>query len=119
MGREALDCVLPPAEGKSSERASTALLPEGGAWPVSGFCFAPSGTKSMQGPDSWCGGDMPLPGGRQSSWEEEEDVEIGMWHSSGSAPEGSASTHWPPYVKKMPSKVSGFGGRAEPSWGGG
>lgn len=71
-----------------------------------------SGPKPMQVPDAWCGGDMPLPGGHQTGWEEEEDVEIGMWNSS-SAQDVNASTHWPPYAKKLPSKVSCSSRRAE------
>lgn len=54
--------------------------------------------------DSWCGDDMPLTGSRQTSWEEEEDVEIGMWNSSSSQ-EANTSLNWPPYMKKMPTKV--------------
>lgn len=54
--------------------------------------------------DSWCGDDMPLTGSRQTSWEEEEDVEIGMWNSSSSQ-EANPSLNWPPYMKKMPTKV--------------
>lgn len=54
--------------------------------------------------DSWCGDDMPLTGSRQTSWEEEEDVEIGMWNS-GSSQEANPSLNWPPYMKKMPTKV--------------
>ncbi|XP_066496446.1 trinucleotide repeat-containing gene 6A protein isoform X3 [Tiliqua scincoides] len=61
------------------------------------------GSKPMQVPDGWCGGDMPLPGGHQTCWEEEEDVEIGMWHSSA-AQDVNASTHWSPYAKKLPLK---------------
>lgn len=47
---------------------------------------------------------MPLTGSRQTSWEEEEDVEIGMWNSSSSQ-EANSSLNWPPYMKKMPTKV--------------
>lgn len=67
-------------------------------------CWVPSppGPKSMQ--DSWCGDDVPLSGSRQTSWEEEEDVEIGMWNSSSSQ-EANPSLNWPPYMKKMPTKV--------------
>lgn len=54
--------------------------------------------------DSWCGDDMQLTGSRQTSWEEEEDVEIGMWNSSSSQ-EANPSLNWPPYMKKMPTKV--------------
>lgn len=68
---------------------------------VLGF-FSQPGPKSMQ--DSWCGDDMPLTGSRQTSWEEEEDVEIGMWNSSSSQ-EANSSLNWPPYMKKMPTKV--------------
>lgn len=64
--------------------------------------FSQPGPKSMQ--DSWCGDDMPLTGSRQTSWEEEEDVEIGMWNSSSSQ-EANPSLNWPPYMKKMPTKV--------------
>lgn len=54
--------------------------------------------------DSWCGDDMPLTGSRQTSWEEEEDVEIGMWNSNSSQ-EVNPSLNWPPYMKKMATKV--------------
>lgn len=54
--------------------------------------------------DGWCGDDTPLPGGRPPGWEDEEDVEIGMWDSTSSR-ELSASLNWPPYTKKMSSKV--------------
>ncbi|XP_037596527.1 trinucleotide repeat-containing gene 6A protein isoform X10 [Cebus imitator] len=60
-----------------------------------------SGPKSMQ--DGWCGDDMPLPGNRPTGWEEEEDVEIGMWNSNSSQ-ELNSSLNWPPYTKKMSSK---------------
>ncbi|XP_013360255.1 PREDICTED: trinucleotide repeat-containing gene 6A protein isoform X7 [Chinchilla lanigera] len=60
-----------------------------------------SGPKSMQ--DGWCGDDMPLPGSRPPGWEEEEDVEIGMWNSNSSQ-ELNSSLNWPPYTKKMSSK---------------
>lgn len=62
-----------------------------------------SGPKSMQ--DGWCGDDMPLPGSRPTGWEEEEDVEIGMWNSNSSQ-ELNSSLNWPPYTKKMSSKVN-------------
>lgn len=62
-----------------------------------------SGLKSMQ--DGWCGEDMPLPGSRAPGWEEEEDVEIGMWTGSSSQ-ELHSSLNWPPYTKKMSSKVN-------------
>lgn len=62
-----------------------------------------SGPKSMQ--DGWCGDDMPLPGNRPTGWEEEEDVEIGMWNSNSSQ-ELNSSLNWPPYTKKMSSKVN-------------
>ncbi|XP_062999400.1 trinucleotide repeat-containing gene 6A protein isoform X1 [Elgaria multicarinata webbii] len=61
------------------------------------------GPKSMQVPDGWCGGDMPLTGSHQASWEEEDDVEIGMWNSN-SVQDASASLHWPPCSKKLHSK---------------
>lgn len=61
------------------------------------------GPKSMQ--DGWCGDDMPLPGNRPTGWEEEEDVEIGMWNSNSSQ-ELNSSLNWPPYTKKMSSKVN-------------
>lgn len=67
-----------------------------------------SGPKSMQ--DGWCGEDMPLPGSRAPGWEEEEDVEIGMWTGTSSQ-ELNASLNWPPYTKKMSSKV-GVAGRS-------
>lgn len=70
--------------------------------------FSPPGPKSMQ--DSWCGDDMPLTGSRQTSWEEEEDVEIGMWNSSSSQ-EPNPSLNWPPYMKKMPTKVRSSSGQ--------
>lgn len=60
------------------------------------------GPKSMQ--DGWCGDTMPLTGSRQSSWEEADDVEIGMWNSSASQ-EVNPSLNWPSYMKKMPTKV--------------
>lgn len=60
--------------------------------------------------DSWCGDDMPLTGSRQTSWEEEEDVEIGMWNSSSSQ-EANPSLNWPPYMKKMPTKVRSSSGQ--------
>ncbi|KAL0616963.1 Trinucleotide repeat-containing gene 6A protein, partial [Plecturocebus cupreus] len=60
-----------------------------------------SGPKSMQ--DGWCGDDIPLPGNRPTGWEEEEDVEIGMWNSNSSQ-ELNSSLNWPPYTKKMSSK---------------
>lgn len=55
--------------------------------------------------DGWCGEDTPLPGSRPTGWEEEEDVEIGMWNSSSSQ-ELNSSLNWPPYTKKMSSKVN-------------
>lgn len=70
--------------------------------------FSQPGPKSMQ--DSWCGDDMPLTGSRQTSWEEEEDVEIGMWNSSSSQ-ETNPSLNWPPYMKKMPTKVRSSSGQ--------
>ncbi|XP_078201059.1 trinucleotide repeat-containing gene 6A protein isoform X34 [Callithrix jacchus] len=76
--------LLPPASAISNKEAS------GG-----------SGPKSMQ--DGWCGDDMPLPGNRPTGWEEEEDVEIGMWNSNSSQ-ELNSSLNWPPYTKKMSSK---------------
>lgn len=54
--------------------------------------------------DGWCGDDVPLPGSRAPGWEEEEDVEIGMWTGTSSQ-ELNASLNWPPYTKKMSSKV--------------
>lgn len=75
-------------------------------------CFSlchKSGPKSMQ--DGWCGEDMPLPGNRPTGWEEEEDVEIGMWNSNSSQ-ELNSSLNWPPYTKKMSSKVNSS--RAKP-----
>lgn len=55
--------------------------------------------------DGWCGDDMPLPGNRPTGWEEEEDVEIGMWNSNSSQ-ELNSSLNWPPYTKKISSKVN-------------
>lgn len=77
-------------------------------WNVHCRVFSPPGPKSMQ--DSWCGDDMPLTGSRQTSWEEEEDVEIGMWNSSSSQ-EANPSLNWPPYLKKMPTKVRSSSGQ--------
>ncbi|XP_063170723.1 trinucleotide repeat-containing gene 6A protein isoform X2 [Candoia aspera] len=62
-----------------------------------------TGPKSVQVPDGWCGGDVPLAGSHPASWEEEEDVEIGMWNSN-SVQDASAPLHWPPCSKKLPSK---------------
>ncbi|XP_071617107.1 trinucleotide repeat-containing gene 6A protein isoform X8 [Heliangelus exortis] len=72
------------------------------------------GPKSMQ--DSWCGDDMPLTGSRQTSWEEEEDVEIGMWNSSSSQ-EANPSLNWPTYMKKMPTKgIMKGGNKQDETW---
>ncbi|XP_010225299.1 PREDICTED: trinucleotide repeat-containing gene 6A protein-like, partial [Tinamus guttatus] len=66
--------------------------------------------------DSWCGEDMPLTGSRQTSWEEEEDVEIGMWNSSSSQ-ETNPSLNWPPYMKKMPTKgIMKGGNKQDETW---
>lgn len=70
-----------------------------------------SGPKSMQ--DGWCGDEMPLPGNRPTGWEEEEDVEIGMWNSNSSQ-ELNSSLNWPPYTKKMSSKVNISGAKPWP-----
>lgn len=52
----------------------------------------------------WCGDEMTGSGGRGSGWDD-DDVEIGMWNSNASQ-DTSQSMNWPPYMKKMPSKVS-------------
>lgn len=52
----------------------------------------------------WCGEEMTGPGGRNSGWDD-DDVEIGMWNSNSSQ-DNNQSLNWPPYMKKMPSKVS-------------
>lgn len=69
----------------------------------------------MQVPDGWCGGDMPLTGNHPASWEEEEDVEIGVWNSN-SVQDAGVPLHWPPCSKKMPSKVNMPGGRRSCLW---
>ncbi|XP_069065791.1 trinucleotide repeat-containing gene 6A protein isoform X2 [Pleurodeles waltl] len=58
--------------------------------------------KSMQ--DGWCGEEMPPTGSRHTRWEEDEDVEIGMWNSHSTQDSNSSHHAWPPYMKKMPSK---------------
>ncbi|XP_043834486.1 trinucleotide repeat-containing gene 6A protein isoform X4 [Dromiciops gliroides] len=68
------------------------------------------GPKSMQ--DGWCGDDMPLTGNRPTAWEEEDDVEIGMWNSNSSQ-EVNPSLNWPPYIKKMSSKGAMKGGNKQ------
>ncbi|XP_042293656.1 trinucleotide repeat-containing gene 6A protein [Sceloporus undulatus] len=74
------------------------------------------GPKSMQAPDGRCGGNMPLARSHQAGWEEEEDVEIGMWNSS-STQEANASLHWPPCSKKLPSKgTMKNGNKQEEMW---
>ena len=54
--------------------------------------------------DNWCGEEMPMPGNCHSNWEEEEEVEIGMWNNNTSSQEANQSGNWS-YMKKMPPKV--------------
>ncbi|KAJ7305916.1 hypothetical protein JRQ81_010282 [Phrynocephalus forsythii] len=77
------------------------------AWGSATFGRPPPGKpgpKSMQAPDGWCGGDMPLAGAQHPSWEDDEDVEIGMWNSH-SVQDSNSSLHWNPgSSKKLPPK---------------
>ncbi|XP_044308459.1 trinucleotide repeat-containing gene 6A protein isoform X2 [Varanus komodoensis] len=74
------------------------------------------GPKSMQVPDGWCGGEMPLTGDNQASWEEEDEVEIRMWNSN-SVQDTSVSSHWPPCSKKPPLKgTTKNGNKQEEMW---
>ncbi|XP_014345410.1 trinucleotide repeat-containing gene 6A protein isoform X2 [Latimeria chalumnae] len=69
------------------------------------------GPKPMQ--DGWCGGDdVSMPRTRHPSWEEEEDVGIGMWNSNSSQ-EMNSSLNWAPYMKKAPSKGTTKGGNKQ------
>uniref|UniRef100_A0A8D0L776 Trinucleotide repeat containing adaptor 6A n=1 Tax=Sphenodon punctatus TaxID=8508 RepID=A0A8D0L776_SPHPU len=88
------------------------------SWGSSSGQQAPSkpGPKSMQVPDGWCGDEVPLTGSCQTGWEEEEDVEIGMWNGNLSQ-EVNQSLNWPPYMKKMPSKgVMKGGNKQDETW---
>ncbi|XP_058851910.1 trinucleotide repeat-containing gene 6A protein-like isoform X4 [Acipenser ruthenus] len=72
------------------------------------------GPKPMQ--DGWCGDEMSMPGTRHPSWEEEEDVEIGMWNSNPSQ-EMNQPSNWPPYMKKMPPKgIIKGGNKQDDAW---
>ncbi|XP_041085559.1 trinucleotide repeat-containing gene 6A protein-like isoform X11 [Polyodon spathula] len=72
------------------------------------------GPKPMQ--DGWCGDEMSMPGTRHPSWEEEEDVEIGMWNSNPSQ-EVNQPSNWPPYMKKMPPKgIIKGGNKQDDTW---
>ncbi|KAJ8246093.1 hypothetical protein GJAV_G00263570 [Gymnothorax javanicus] len=59
------------------------------------------GPKPMQ--DKWCAEETPMQGTRHSSWEEEEEVEIGMWNNNPSE-EMNQQGNWS-YMKKMPPKL--------------
>ncbi|XP_051571900.1 trinucleotide repeat-containing gene 6A protein-like isoform X2 [Myxocyprinus asiaticus] len=58
-----------------------------------------SGSKPMQ--DNWCGEEMSVAG--HSNWEEEEEVEIGMWNNNPSQ-ETNQTGNWS--YKKMPPKLN-------------
>ena len=53
--------------------------------------------------DNWCGEETPMVGPRHPSWEEEEEVEIGMWNNAPSQ-DMNQQGNWS-YMKKMPPKV--------------
>ncbi|KAG5854473.1 hypothetical protein ANANG_G00038220 [Anguilla anguilla] len=70
------------------------------------------GPKPMQ--ENWCGEETSMSGTRHQNWEEEEEVEIGMWNNTPSQ-EMNQPGNWS-YMKKMPPKVNKGGNKQDDAW---